>query len=110
MIDSVLEPLIPISLRQSEFFVNLDAEKLLSKSSLYDLDGHRTRVFHGAADLNRRTQMFSVEGKCFKAAGFFVSTLNPQLTCANEVLFQFRGNFFLSHAEIHKYSNTLKNY
>ena len=62
VIDSVLEPLIPISLRKSEFFVNLDAGKLLSKSTLYDLDGHQTRVFHGATELNQRTQMFNVKG------------------------------------------------
>ena len=62
VINSVLEPLIPITLRQSEYFVNLDAQKLLAKSSLYDLDGHRMRVFQGAADLNRRSQMFSVDG------------------------------------------------
>ena len=53
VIDSVLEPLIPITLRQSEFFVNLDAQKLLAKSTLYNLDGNHMRVFQGAADLNR---------------------------------------------------------
>ena len=46
IIDSVLEPLVPISLRQAEYFVNLDASKLLSKSTLYDLGGHRMRIFH----------------------------------------------------------------
>ena len=55
IIDSVLEPLVPISLRQAEYFVNLDASKLLSKSTLYDLGGHRMRIFH---------QVSKIEGLC----------------------------------------------
>ena len=53
IIDSVLEPLVPISLRDAEYFVKLDAKKLLTKSTLYDLGGHRTRAFYQQADENR---------------------------------------------------------
>ena len=63
VIDSVLDPLIPISLRESTYLVNLDAKKLLEKSSIYDLDGYRLRIFNGQAELNQRTHMFGVEGQ-----------------------------------------------
>ena len=63
VIDSVLEPLVPISLRDAEYFVQLDALKLASKSTLYDLGGHRVRVFSGQAELNRKSHMFSVPGQ-----------------------------------------------
>ena len=53
IIDSVLEPLVPISLRDAEYFVKLDARKLLTKSTLYELGGHRTRAFYQQADENR---------------------------------------------------------
>ena len=64
VIDSVLEPLVPISLRESaEYMVNLDAKKLLSKSTLYDLSGFRLRIFNGQSDLNQKTHMFGVRGQ-----------------------------------------------
>ena len=53
IIDSVLEPLVPISLRDAEYFVKLDARKLLTKSTLYELGGHRTRTFYQQTDENR---------------------------------------------------------
>ena len=53
IIDSVLEPLVPISLRDAEYFVKLDAKKLLTKSTLYELDRHRTRAFYQQVDENR---------------------------------------------------------
>lgn len=54
MVDSVMEPLTPISLRQAEYFIGLDARKLLSKSTLYDLGGHSTRIFHQVFKLTPR--------------------------------------------------------
>ncbi len=63
IVDSVLQPLAPISVRDAEYFVNLDARKLLTKSTLYELDGHRARVFYQQTDENRRTHMFGVEGR-----------------------------------------------
>ena len=63
VIDSVLEPLVPISLREAQYLVDLNAKKLLSKSTLYDLSGYRLRIFSGQADLNQRTQMFGVPGQ-----------------------------------------------
>ena len=33
MVDSVLEPLVPNSVREAEYFVQLDAKKLLAKST-----------------------------------------------------------------------------
>jgi hypothetical protein len=35
IIDSVLEPLVPTSLREAEYFVQLDAKKLLTKGRFY---------------------------------------------------------------------------
>ena len=65
IIDSVLEPLVPISLRDAEYFVKLDAKKLLTKSTLYDLGGHRTRAFYQQADENRsRSARRGFEVKC----------------------------------------------
>lgn len=63
VIDSVLEPLVPISLSEAHYLVQLDARKLLTKSTLYDLGGYRLRVFNGQVDLNRRTHMFGVPGQ-----------------------------------------------
>ena len=63
IINSVLEPLVPISLRDAEYFVQLDALKLATKSTLYDLGGERVRVFSAQADLNRKSHMFSVPGQ-----------------------------------------------
>ena len=54
IIDSVLEPLVPTSLREAEYFVQLDAKKLLTKSTLYDLGGERVKVFFDQAELNQR--------------------------------------------------------
>lgn len=54
MIDSVLEPLVPTSVREAEYFVQLDAKKLLAKSTLYDLGGERLKVFYDQAELNVR--------------------------------------------------------
>ena len=64
MIDSVLEPLVPNSRREAEFFADLDALKLLSRSTLYDLgsSSRRVRVFSAQADLNARSRMFGVKG------------------------------------------------
>ncbi len=59
----MLEPLAPTSLRDSEYFTRLDAFKLLTKSTLYDLGGHRTRIFNQQSDLNRKTHMFAVKGE-----------------------------------------------
>ena len=84
IIDSVLEPLIPISIKDAEYFVHLDAFKLLSKSSLYDLDGLRTRVFKQQADINRNTHMFGVEGR----------VLIIDLKCINNQI-NFRSTYFL---------------
>ncbi len=53
---------MPISSRNAEFFLDLDAYKLLTRSSLYDLGGVRTRVFAEQADLNRKSHMFGVKG------------------------------------------------
>ena len=59
----MLEPLVPISLRESQsYLVNLDAKKLLTKSTLYDLSGYRLRVFSGRTELNQRGHMFGVPG------------------------------------------------
>ena len=58
MIDSVLDPLVPIAVRDPKYFINLDAHKLLTKSSLYNLGGHRTLVFNSQAATNERTSMF----------------------------------------------------
>ena len=63
VIDSVLEPLVPISLREAQYLVNLNAKKLLTRSSLYDLSGYRLRVFNSQAEVNQRTQMFGVAGQ-----------------------------------------------
>jgi len=64
VINSVLEPLVPISLRESsQYMVNLNAKKLLSKSTLYDLSGFRLRIFNGQSDLNQKTHMFGVPGQ-----------------------------------------------
>ena len=64
VINSVLEPLVPISLRESsQYMVNLNARKLLSKSTLYDLSGFRLRIFNGQSDLNQKTHMFGVPGQ-----------------------------------------------
>jgi hypothetical protein len=53
-VDSVLEPLVPNSLREAEYFVQLDAKKLLTKSTLYDLGNERLKVFFDQAELNAR--------------------------------------------------------
>lgn len=63
VINSVLEPLVPISLREAQFLVQLDAKKLLSKSSLYDLSGYRLRTFESQAEKNERKHMFGVPGQ-----------------------------------------------
>merc|ERR1712020_268754 len=63
VINSVLEPLVPISQKEAEYLVQLDAKKLLTKSTLYDLGGYRLRIFNGQTDLNQRTQMFGVTGQ-----------------------------------------------
>lgn len=63
MIDSVLEPLVPTSVREAEYFVQLDARKLLSQSTLYNLRGKRTRTFFGQAEFNQKTHMFGVPGQ-----------------------------------------------
>ena len=54
IIDSVLEPLVPTSVREAEYFVQLDAKKLLTKSTLYDLGGERLKVFYDQAELSGR--------------------------------------------------------
>ena len=63
VIDSVLEPLVPISLREAQYLVQLDAQKLLSKSTLYDISGYRLRIFNGQAESNQRSHMFGVAGQ-----------------------------------------------
>ena len=63
VIDSVLEPLVPISQRDAQYLVQLDAQKLLSKSALYELSGYRLRVFNGQAEINQRQHMFGVPGQ-----------------------------------------------
>ena len=63
VIDSVLEPLVPISLREAQYLVQLDAKKLLTKSTLYDLSGYRLRIFNEQCKLNERTHMFGVPGQ-----------------------------------------------
>ena len=63
VINSVLEPLVPVSMRESQYMVNLDAKKLLSKASLYDLSGYRLRIFKDQAEVNQRTYMFGVPGQ-----------------------------------------------
>ena len=50
-----LESSWSISLRGfSQYMVNLNARKLLSKSTLYDLSGFRLRIFNGQSDLNQK--------------------------------------------------------
>ena len=66
VIDSVLEPLAPISLREAQFLVKLDAQKLLTKSTLYNLSGYRLRIFKEQAQNNERIQMFGVPGMQFR--------------------------------------------
>ncbi len=73
IVDSVLEPLAPISARDSEYFTRLDAFKLLTKSTLYDLGGDRARVFNGQAEVNGRTHMFAVKGESFVYILFYNS-------------------------------------
>ena len=63
MIDSVLEPLVPVSLRDAEYFVDLTAGKLLEKSTLYDLDNNRLRTFFQQAVINDKGHMFHVRGQ-----------------------------------------------
>ena len=63
VINSVLEPLVPISLREAQYLIKLDAQKLLNKSTLYDLSGYRLKIFKEQADLNQRTHMFGVPGQ-----------------------------------------------
>ena len=55
----------PISLREAQFLVKLDAQKLLTKSTLYDLSGYRLRIFKEQAQNNQRIQMFGVPGMQF---------------------------------------------
>lgn len=63
VIDSMLEPLVPISVRESQYLVQLDAKKLLTKSTLYELSGYRLRVFNGQAELNQKMHMFGIPGQ-----------------------------------------------
>uniref|UniRef100_A0A0K2UEZ8 Fasciclin1like [Megachile rotundata] n=1 Tax=Lepeophtheirus salmonis TaxID=72036 RepID=A0A0K2UEZ8_LEPSM len=63
IIDSVLEPLLPLTVSSGNYFVELDARKLMSKSTLYDLNGHGLRMFNKQAEANRKSGMFSVPGR-----------------------------------------------
>ncbi len=63
VINEVLEPLVPISLREAQYLVQLDAKKLLAQSTLYELSGHRLRVFKEQAELNEKIHMFGVPGQ-----------------------------------------------
>ena len=54
---------MPTSSRDAEFFVGLDARKLLSKSTLYDLGGRYCRSFFEQAENNRKSHMFGVPGQ-----------------------------------------------
>ncbi len=59
----MLEPLVPTSARDAEYFVQLDAYKLLTKSTLYNLgQGVTTRVFNSQAEINKKQHMFEVPG------------------------------------------------
>jgi len=64
IIDSVLEPLLPISFRNASFTQDVTAGKLLQRSTLYNLgqDG-MARIFYQLAKLNKRDRMFEVKGK-----------------------------------------------
>eukprot|EP00096_Caligus_rogercresseyi_P009892 TRINITY_DN3461_c0_g1_i1.p1 TRINITY_DN3461_c0_g1~~TRINITY_DN3461_c0_g1_i1.p1 ORF type:complete len:396 (+),score=76.15 TRINITY_DN3461_c0_g1_i1:53-1240(+) len=63
IIDSLLVPLVPLSVSSGDYYVHLDARKVLSKSTLYDLQGHSLRVFSQRAEENRKSGMFSVNGR-----------------------------------------------
>ena len=61
VIDSVLEPLVTISIRDSSFSQRVTAEKLLEKSTLYNLgEGGRARIFYERALHNNNAFMFGV--------------------------------------------------
>lgn len=64
IIDSVLEPLLPISFKNASFTQDVTAGKLLERSTLYNLgeDG-RARIFFHLAKINKRDRMFDVKGK-----------------------------------------------
>jgi len=64
IIDSVLEPLLPISFKNASFTQDVTAGKLLKRSTLYNLgqDG-MARIFYQLAKLNKRDRMFEVQGK-----------------------------------------------
>ena len=79
VIDSVLEPLAPISLREAQFLVKLDAQKLLTKSTLYNLSGYRLRIFKEQAQNNERIQMFGVPGMHFSIFDY-VQNINEMIS------------------------------
>jgi len=64
IIDSVLEPLLPISIRNHTISQDITAAKLLERSTLYNLgDRMTTRTFFRAAEKNNRARMFSTPGR-----------------------------------------------
>jgi len=64
IIDSVLEPLLPISFKNASYTQGVTAGKLLQRSTLYNLgeDGW-ARIFFQLAKTNKRDKMFDVKGK-----------------------------------------------
>ena len=63
VIDSVLEPLLPISAKNATFSQDVTAGKLLEQSTLYNLgDQGWTRVFYHLTKINKRERMFDVRG------------------------------------------------
>merc|ERR1712088_250295 len=64
IIDSVLEPLLPISAKNATFSQGVTAGKLLEKSTLYNLgDNGWTRIFYHLSKTNKRDVMFDVAGR-----------------------------------------------
>ena len=64
IIDSVLEPLLPISAKNATFSQDVTAGKLLEKSTLYNLgDNGWTRIFYHLTKTNKRDVMFEVAGR-----------------------------------------------
>ncbi|XP_023344668.1 fasciclin-1 [Eurytemora carolleeae] len=64
ILDGVLEPLLPISVKNATFTQDVTAGKLLQLSTLYNIgDNLATRIFYQSAVLNKREKMFDVPGR-----------------------------------------------
>jgi len=64
VIDSVLEPLVPTSIKNATYTQHVTALKLLQRSTLYNLGSNGwARVFYALAKKNQRDKMFGVAGR-----------------------------------------------